>query len=315
MTMKGAMGLLLLAVPVCAAGPSAGAQSETPQQAAPVFRSESNLVVLHVNVFDGRSDAVPDLPGDAFLVVEDGEPQTITFFSGADVPVAVGLVVDNSSSMIARHDMVVSGTSAFADSSHPEDEVFTIFFNEHIQFGLPPTVKFTTNQTLVRSTLTRFPAGGMTALHDAVVAGLEHLQESTHQKRVLIVLSDGKDNASQHSEDDMLQRVARSDAIIYAVSTGGRGSAVSNPGLLRKLAEESGGVAFFPRNDARVVEAFTEIASNIRRGYSLGYTPTNTTRDGRYRRIKVLVRVPGRSNNLKVNARDGYFAPRDSDGD
>jgi VWFA-related protein len=90
---------------------------------------------------------------------------------------------------------------------------------------------------------------------------------------------------------------------------------VSNPGLLRKLAEESGGVAFFPRNDAGVIEAFTEIASNIRRGYSLGYTPTNTTRDGRYRRIKVLVRVPGRSNNLKVNARDGYFAPRDSDAD
>jgi VWFA-related protein len=153
----------------------------------------------------------------------------------------------------------------------------------------------------------------MTALHDAVIAGLEHLQEATHQKRVLIVLSDGKDNASQHSEEDMLQRAARSDAIIYTVSTARLSSSASDPGLLRELAEASGGVAFFPRREEQVVEAFTEIAANIRRGYSLGYTPTNTTHDGRYRRVKVLVRVPGRSNNLRVSARDGYLAPRHTD--
>ena len=306
---------LVLSALACLAGARAVAQDQSAQQPAPLFKSESNLVVLHVNVFDGRSDAVPDLPKDAFLVVEDGRPQTITFFSGADVPVAVGLVVDNSSSMISRHHMVVSGTTAFAESSHPEDQVFTIVFNENIQFGLPPTVPFTTNPTLVRASLTRFPAGGMTALHDAVVAGLEHLQEAEHQKRVLIVLSDGKDNASQHSEDDMLQRAARSDAIIYAVSTARRGSSVSDPGLLRELAEISGGVAFFPRDDRGTVEAFREIATNIRRGYSLGYTPTNASRDGRYRRIEVMVRAPGRSNNLRVNARHGYFAPRDADAD
>jgi Ca-activated chloride channel family protein len=310
--MKAGMPILLLLAVVCLAGSRAKAQDEH-QTPTPVFKSESNLVVLHVNVFDGRSDAVPNLPQSAFLVVEDNEPQTITFFSHADVPVAVGLVIDNSSSMIARHGMVLSGATAFADSSHPEDEVFTIIFNENIQLGLPPTVKFTTNRTLVRSTLLRFPAGGMTALHDAVIAGLEHLQEATHQKRVLIVLSDGKDNASQHSEDDMLQRAARSDAIIYTVSTARIASSVSNPGLLRELAEASGGVGFFPRREEQVVEAFTEIATNIRRGYSLGYTPTNTTHDGRYRRVKVLVRMPGRTNNLRVSARDGYLAPRHAD--
>ena len=311
--MKVRWPLLLLAVLVCPAGLSSQEQTQEPPAQTPSFRSESNLVVLHVNVFEGRSDAVPNLPQSAFLVVEDGQPQTITFFSNADVPVAVGLVVDNSSSMITRHGMVLAGATAFAESSHPEDEVFTVVFNEHIQFGLPPTVKFTTNPTLVRSTRLRFPAGGMTALHDAVIAGLEHLQEATHQKRVLIVLSDGKDNASQHSEDDMVQRAARSDAIIYTVSTAEISSSASNPGLLRRLAEASGGVAFFPRREEQVVEAFTEIAANIRRGYSLGYSPTNTTHDGRYRRVKVLVRVPGRTNNLRVSARDGYLAPRHPD--
>ena len=296
---------------VCAAGLRA-AQQDVQQIPGPLFRSESDLVVLHVNVFDGDSDAVPDLPRSAFLVVEDGEPQTITFFNNADVPVAVGLVIDNSSSMIARHKMVERGAEAFAGSSHREDEVFSIVFNEHVQLGLPPTVKFTTNPVLARASLMRFPAGGMTALHDAVIAGIEHLQEATHQKRVLIVLSDGKDNASQHSEDDMLQRAARSDAIIYTVSTARLGTGQSNPGLMRELAEATGGVAFFPRNEQQVVEAFTEIAGNIRRGYSIGYTPTNTEHDGRYRRVRVMVRVPGR-NNLKVNARDGYLAPRHAD--
>lgn len=276
----------------------------------PVFKAESNLVVLHVNVFDGRSNAVPDLPRSAFLVVEDGEPQTITFFSSAEVPVAVGLVIDNSGSMISRHGMVVSGATAFADSSHPEDQVFSVIFNEHVRLGLPPTVAFTTNRTLLRSTLTRFPAGGLTALHDAVIAGLEHLQEAFHQKRALIVLSDGKDNASQHSRDDMLQRAARSDALIYTVSTARLDSNVGDPRLLSRLAEASGGAAFSPRTDAQVVEAFTEIAGNIRRGYSLGYTPANDTHDGRYRRVNVLVRVPGRRNTLRVIARDGYLAPR-----
>jgi len=289
----------------------AGAAAARPQD-APTFRSESNVVVLHVNVRDGRSDAVPNLPESAFQVVEDGRTQEITFFNNADLPVTVGLLVDNSGSMIARGAMVVAGTSAFAESSHPEDEVFTIVFNENVEFGLPPTVKFSTNPILVRSTLTRFPVGGRTALHDAVVAGLEHLEEASHQKRVLIVLSDGKDNASRLSEEDMLQRAARSDAIIYTVSTERLGSVASNPRLLRKLADASGGAALFPRTERGVVEAFTEIAGNIRRGYSIGYVPSNTAHDGTYRRVRVMVRMPG-LNNLTVNARDGYLAPRHAD--
>ena len=284
-------------------------ETPAPQEPAPVFRAESNLVVLHVNVFDGRSDAVPNLPESAFHVVEDDTPQTISLFTNEDVPVAVGLVIDNSGSMITRHNMVLAGTRAFAQSSHPKDELFTIVFNENIRFGLPESMPFTQSQSLLEASFHRYRAGGMTALHDAVVEGLEHLQEAAHQKRVLVVLSDGDDNASRHSEENMLERAARSDALIYTVSTGELGTRGGNQRLLRKLAERSGGVAYTPDSEAEVIETFGEIASNIRRGYSIGYVPTNSAQDGRYRRVKVMVRAPG-FKNLSVSARDGYLASR-----
>jgi Ca-activated chloride channel homolog len=284
------------------------------QDAPQVFRSASNLVVLHVNVFDGRSDAVAGLPQAAFSVFEDGAPQTISFFSGEDVPVSVGLLIDNSSSMLTRRRMTVAGTLAFADSSHPEDEVFTMLFNEFVKHGLPESVPFTQSRSLIQASLNRYPAGGQTALHDAVVAGLEHLEEASHQKRVLVVLSDGDDNASRLSERDMLQRADRSSTIIYTISTAHLDTRVGNQRVLQRLADTTGGLAYKPRSEADVVEAFSEIAANIRRGYSVGYEPTNTAEDGRYRRIKVTVTGPDHKR-LSVRARDGYLAPRRTESD
>ena len=290
--------LLVLAAPAAPQEPGTG----------PLFRSRSDMVVLHVTVFDGNSDAVPALTKENFLVFEDGRNQEIAFFSSEDVPVAVGLVIDNSSSMIAKQKLVVAGAMAFAESSHPEDELFTVNFNEHVRLGLPPHIPFTSNRTIVRSTLAGLSAGGKTALHDAVIAALDHVERAGHQKHVVIVLSDGEDNASRRSRDEMYARAVESDAIIYTVATndprfGGDG----DPRVLRRLARIGGGLAYFPRSDEEVVEAFTEIADNIRRGYSIGYAPTNTARDGRYRRVKVLVRAGGRA--LNALHRDGYTAP------
>jgi len=297
---------LLLIAAVCS-----GAALVRGHQETQVFRSRSDLVVLHVNVFDGRSDAVPNLPQSVFHVVEDNTPQTLTFFNNEDVPVAVGLLIDNSTSMLTRRNMVVAGVNAFAGTSHEEDQMFTLLFNEQVRHGLPESVPFTHVRSLVQGSLQRYPPGGKTALHDAVVAGLEHLEEATHQKRVLVVLADGEDNASRHSADDMLTRVRRGSALVYTISTADLDSNIGNQGLLKKLAEVSGGVTYRPRTEANVVAAFQEIAENIRRGYSLGYVPTNTARDGRYRRVKVMVRAAG-LKNLKVSAREGYLAPRDS---
>jgi Ca-activated chloride channel homolog len=163
-------GLCALAIPLAA----------NPQ----IFRSSADLVVLHVNVFDGKSDAVPDLPQSAFQIFEEGKPQEIAFFSGADVPVAAGLLVDNSGSMITRQALVVAGGLAFAESSHPEDELFVLQFNELVRYSLPAGMAFTNDQQVLRSGLARYPAGGKTALHDAVIEGIDHLEQATHQKHV-----------------------------------------------------------------------------------------------------------------------------------
>jgi Ca-activated chloride channel family protein len=275
----------------------------------PVFRAQSDLVVLHVNVFDGRSDAVPNLPQTAFRIFENDKAQDITFFSSADVPVAVGLILDASGSMIARHHMVIAGSTAFARSSSPEDQLFTVHFNERIQYGLPPSRPFTNRTSLLHSGLSRYRPGGKTALHDAVIAGLDHLERATNQKRVLVVLSDGEDNASRHSEKELLARARNSEAIIYTVSNANpHAGGDANPDLLRDLAEATGGLAYFPGSDAEVVEAFDTIGANIRRGYLIGYTPTGASADGSFRRIKVNVEVPGRTK-LTVRTRDGYRAP------
>jgi Ca-activated chloride channel homolog len=272
-----------------------------------VFKAGAELVVLHVNVFNGRSDAVPNLPQSAFTVFEDDRAQDISFFSAGDVPVTVGLVIDNSTSMLTERYLVVAGTAAFARSSHPEDEMFALVFNEHVRRGLPDTLEFTTNALQLQASLQRYPPGGKTALYDAVIEGLDHLEHGMFQKHVLVVLSDGGDNASRHTEREMLDRVAMSNALVYTVVdpdvlTPGEG----NRGVLRRLAKLSGGVAYFPKKGPDVVKDFEEIAANIRRGYSIGYVPSVAQHvHNQSHRVKVAVRVPGR-NDLSAKVRNAY---------
>lgn len=294
----------LLLIGLAAAGPRADGRTPDGRQ---VFRAKSELVVLHVNVFDERSNAVPELPQEAFRVLENGQPQEITFFSSEDVPVAAGLIIDNSGSMIARHKMVYAGGLAFVISSHPEDELFTIHFNDRVAYGLPDLVAFTNSGALLRAALVRYAPGGRTALYDAVIAGLDHVERAMHQKHVLVVLSDGKDNASRHTEDEMYERARRSDAIIYTVSNADRRIGYAgDPGVLKKLADIGGGVAYFPKSTDDVVRRLDDVAGNIRRGYSIGYAPAQTTAGGGFRRVAVTVRAPGRGK-LTVRSRNGYF--------
>jgi len=307
------IGAVMAALPLLttAQEPVATAQPREEQQ---VFKAGAELVVLHVNVFDGRSDAVPNLPQSAFTVYEDDKPQDVSFFEAGDVPVTVGLVVDNSTSMLTERGLVFAGTKAFAESSHSEDQMFAVVFNEHVRLGLPRSIDFTTNRLQLIASLARFAPGGKTALYDAVIAGLDHLEKGAYQKHVLVVLSDGGDNASEHSEKEMLQRVEASSALIYTivdpdVFTPGEG----DRGVLRRLAKLSGGLAYFPRSEREVVANFSEIAGNIRRGYSIGYTPGSTTHEhNRPHRVKVTVRMPGRGD-LSVRVRNGY-AEYDSPG-
>jgi len=316
-----ALGLVLLTGTALVA--SAGGRTQDPspdpspgdsqEPSRPTFSAESSLVVLHVTVFDRRGDSVPQLSRGVFHVVEDGTPQTITVFNGENSPVAVGLVVDNSSSMLTRRAMVLAGIKAFAEASQAEDQAFAIVFNEDVRRALPGSVGFTSNPILLEASVSAMPAGGKTALHDAVIAGLEHLDTAERQKKVLVVLSDGEDNASRESEDMMLRRAERSDALIYTVSTARLDANVGNERLLRKLAHATGGTAYTPKADGDVIEAFTDIAGKIRQGYTLGYVPTNAAHDGSYRHLIVRVLVPG-MRAPTVHVRDGYLAPRHEHG-
>jgi Ca-activated chloride channel family protein len=304
------MVALTAALPLLAgASQEQQAQDQQPSQQheEQTFKANAELVVLHVNVFNGRSDAVPNLPQSVFTVYEDDKPQDIAFFEAGDVPVTVGLVIDNSTSMLTERSLVLAGTKAFAESSHPEDQMFAIVFNENVRHGLPDTLEFTTNRLQLEGSLTRFPSGGKTALYDAVLEGLDQLEKGAYQKHVLIVLSDGGDNASRHTEKEMLNRVEGSSALIYTVVdpdvfSPGEGK----PAVLRRLAKLSGGLAYFPKNERALVEGFREIAGNIRRGYSIGYVPASGSHvHDRPHRVKVAVRVPGRGD-LSVRVRHGY---------
>ena len=308
---------IVIASALCAAAPLLARSGETPQQDEQVFKAGAELVVLHVNVFNGRSDAVPDLPQSAFAVYEDDKPQEISFFNAADVPVTVGLVIDNSTSMLTERPVVLTGTTAFAESSHPEDQMFSVIFNESVRGGLPAAIDFTTNRLQLRASLQRYPAGGKTAFYDAVIEGLDHLEKGMYQKHVLVVMSDGGDNASTHTEKEMLDRVASSSAIVYTivdpdVFTPGE----AKPDVLRRLAKLSGGVAYFPKNEKKLVNDFTEMAGNIRRGYSIGYVPAVAGAQGHHHgephRVKVTVHVPGRKD-LSVRVRNSYADPDSSD--
>jgi VWFA-related protein len=210
--------------------------------------------------------------------------------------------------MITRRRMVVAGTTTFAESSHPEDELFTVVFNENVRYGLPNNVPFTTSRQQITATLNRFTPSGKTALYDAVISALEHLKQASLQKRVLVVLSDGGDNASDHAKDEMLRAAADSDAIIYTITQryGSVPDREIDPGTMRRLSEVTGGVTYFPRTEREVIESFQEIAGNIRRGYSIGYVPpTAGAGSDDYRRVRVMVLVPGRKH-LTARVRHGY---------
>jgi Ca-activated chloride channel homolog len=297
-------GVLFLLVAALGSGtPRVFGQDPT----TPLFRSEANLVVLHVNVFDD-GEPVLRLARENFLVFENDRLQEIRFFSSEDVPVTVGLVIDSSSSMITQRGLVVAGGMAFANSSHPEDELFTVSFTEQVRFGLPDNVPFTSDRLLVHTALNGLRPGGRTALYDAVIRALDHLERANHQKRVLMVLSDGDDTASRASKEEMFARAAASDAIIYAVGLIDPATGVSgNRGVMRTLARLGGGIAYFPSNERGVIRTFEEIAVHVRRGYSIGYVPTVSPQKDPFRRVRVMVRAPGR-RGLSVRYRTGYVA-------
>ena len=279
-------------------------------QEPPVFSADSELVVLHVTVKDGRGAYVSGLPQEAFRVVEDGLAQTVRVFTDTDTPVTIGLLVDSSASMHPNRRVVIAGASSFAEASSPLDEIFALAFNEDVYSVLPPTAPFTNNSTVLRASLEQnVTARGRTALYDAIATGIDYLSHGTRERKVLVVLSDGGDNASQATKEASVRKALASNAVIYTIALVIPGVRDANPTLLKELAQASGGESFRPDTDApqEIAEALGQIARDIRRTYTIGYTSTNTARDGAFRRVRVVVRAPP-GQRLVVRSRAGYIA-------
>ena len=266
-----------------------------------------NLVVLHATVRDRKGDSVPALGKDDFHVWEDGQPQTIELFKHEDMPVSLGLIIDHSQSMRRKRNDVTAAALAFVRSSNPQDEIFIVNFNEHVTFGLPGAKLFSASAPELEEALNGVPAQGMTALYDAVEAGLAHLKQATAQKKVLIVVSDGGDNASLHNLPQVLNDAAHSDVIIYTIGLFDEYSADQNPGVLRKLARATGGEAFLPDETSQVVPICERIAADIRHQYTIGYEPSNAKLDNSYRTVRVTATRP-HGGKLFVRTREGYIA-------
>jgi VWFA-related protein len=266
-----------------------------------------NLVVLHVTVLDAKGQLASGLQPANFRVLEDGAPQTIRVFQHEDVPVAVGLIVDKSGSMVRKTKDVTAAALAFVRSSNPQDEMFVVNFNERVFFGLPDTELFSASAANLERALDGAPASGETALYDAIEAGLTHLNKATLDKKVLIVISDGGDNASHRTLRQVLESAGRSDAIIYTIGLFDESYTDRNPGVLRRIARITGGAAFLPTEASQVVPICTRIAEDIRHQYTIGYVPSRQQLDRAYRTIHVTATGP-RGQKLLVRSRTGYIA-------
>jgi Ca-activated chloride channel homolog len=280
-------------------------------QEQPTFKAESNLVVLHVSVRDRGGRYITGLERDAFTVIDDGKPQTLEMFSGDEVPASVGFLIDNSNSMRANRERVIAAAVEFAKHSHPKDQIFVSTFNEQVRHAFGPAVIGEMNLGTFGSVMSHaISARGMTAIYDGILDGLERVGRGQHTRQVLIVVSDGDDNASKATLEEVIKKVQESDAVIYTIALTDPLTREGNPGLMRRLARATGGESFHPRRAAEVTEAFDRIAKDIRSGYTLAYAPTASSAGdaaGRKRRtVRVYVRS-GEGQALRVRTRDGYF--------
>lgn len=298
----------LLAAVVLLYGLSGDSQSSPapPSPPAPyTIAVKTELVVLPVRIIDVNGDFVSGLSPDNFRVYEDGRLQRISLFQREDTPVTVGLVVDHSRSMGPKLAEVATAIVSFAQSSNSQDEMFVVDFNDFASLELPGGKPFTNNAKELEQAVKAVSARGQTALYDAVMEGLNHLRLGHWDKKALIIVSDGGDNASQYQHSDVLALARRSQAAIYSIGLVGAAEE-ENPGVLRRLCKDTGGIAFFPEARESVRDVSVRIAHDLREQYTLGFAPEHTDSHHSFRKIEVKVTAPGRGK-VRVQTRRGYF--------
>jgi VWFA-related protein len=300
----------IAAGPASPAAPTAQTIS-APQETRPLFSVKSELVMLNVTVRDKSKRYLDGLEKDAFTVFENGEAQPLRFFMSEDAPVTIGLLLDNSGSMQPNRELVVAAATAFAESSNPEDDIFALAFNEEVRAALPTESPFTNDPGVLSESLQRaVTARGRTALYDAIARGLEQVEQGSHDRKVLVIVSDGTDNASAVAFDEIFRKMQSSNVVVYAVGLVDPVEMQPTPKRLKELAEASGGELFRPDNVKQVKSVLQRIATEIRHTYVMAFEPADAVRTAGLRQIKVSVRTPNRQK-VSVRTRAGYLSPSD----
>ena len=284
------------------------AQQEPPT----VFRTDTRVVVCNTTVIDKSGHLVTDLSRENFSAFENGVAQKITDFKHEDVPVSLGLIIDNSGSMRTKRAGVEAASLALVKDSNPDDEVFVVNFNDEPFLDLPNRKNFTNNIQEMEEALTRIDSRGGTAMRDAIRLSIDHLLEKANRdKKVLVLVTDGVDNESIIAQDKLIRVAQQSGVLIYAVGLleeEDRGDAAKAKRELNALAEATGGETYFPREVSEVDHIAHVVAHDIRNQYTIQYTPSNSNMDGTFRQIKITVNAPG---HLTVRTRSGYYATPD----
>lgn len=285
--------------------PPQGREAEKNSSGTFVFKAEVQEVTLHATVVDDHQRPVTTLSRTAFQVFEDGRPQRITSFRREDIPVALAIVIDNSGSMRDKRPGVNAAALNLVRSSNPQDQVCVINFNDAYYLDQD----YTGSVNLLQEALERIEARGGTALYDALVATSDHLMKSAKlQKKIILVVTDGEDTASR----DTLEQAVRTIAVdggptVYTIGLLGQEREKKARRALRILAEQTGGVAFFPGNVSEVNAISQQIAHDIRNQYTIGYTPATPKTEGGYRQVRVDAVASG-YKKLSVRTRSGYYA-------
>jgi Ca-activated chloride channel homolog len=266
----------------------------------------SALVVLPVKVTDSQGNFVSGLQRQDFHVFEDGRLQNVALFKEEDTPVTVGLVVDHSTSMGPKIPAVILAVNAFAHSSNPDDEMFVVDFNENVSVELMGGKPFTHDVYELQKAISAVSAQGQTALYDAVIEGLTHIELGQWDKKALIVVSDGGDNASHAKFSEVLDSAQRSRVIIYCIGLVDEAGEEENPHVLRKLSDVTGGITFLTKRSDEAAKFMRQIARDLREQYTLGYVPPPKTARETFRKVVVEVTSPSGAK-LHVRTRPGYF--------
>jgi Ca-activated chloride channel family protein len=271
-----------------------------------------SLVLVPVTVTDGMNRPVTGLQKDNFSVFEDERPQTIRYFAEQDTPISVGIILDVSGTMSNKIDAAREALGAFFDNSHPDDDFFVITFSDNPQL----TMDYTQRSADIQGKLVTVKPYGYTALLDAVHMGLNKLRTARHERRALLIISDGGDNASRHKIHDVKSEIEESGVEVYAMGLFDEGLPIVRSldekigkHMLSQITEASGGRTLTVSNLAKLPEIARQISIEMRDQYLLGYLPATSTHDATWRKIKVKVNKP--SSRLHPTYKKGYAPSQD----